>query len=48
MEYDHFMAECPNTSTDEEYSDMEPASLQMLTHENIPINSNGEVEYLNL
>ena len=49
-EYDHFVAECPNTPTDEEleHSDVEPASLQMLTHENFPIKSNGEVEYLNL
>ena len=48
-EYDHFMAECPNTPTDEEHSvDVEPASLQMLTQEGIPINSNGEVECLNL
>ena len=42
------MAECPNTPTDEEHSDVEPASLQMMTHENIPINSNREVEYLNM
>ena len=49
-EYDHFVAECPNTPRDEEleHSDVEPASLQMLIHENLPINSNGEVEYLNL
>ena len=44
------MAECPNTPTNEEmeHSDAEPASLQMLTQENIPINSDGEVECLNL
>ena len=49
-EYDHFMEECPNTSTDDEmgHSDMEQTSLQMLTHDNLPINSNGEVECLNL
>ena len=49
-EYDHFAQESPNTSMDEEmdHSDVEPASLQMLSHENIPINSNGEVECLNL
>ena len=46
--YDHFVAKCPNTPTDEEmeHSDVEPASLQMLMQENIPINSNGEVECL--
>ena len=49
-EYDHFVTGCPNTLMDKglEHSDVEPASLQMLTHENLPINSNGEVEYLNL
>ena len=30
-EYDHFMAEWLNTPTDEEHSDVEPVSLQMLT-----------------
>ena len=49
-EYDHFVAECPNTPINEEMEngDVEPASLQMLTQENIPTNSNGEVECLNL
>ena len=49
-EYDHFAQECPNTPTDDEmgHSDTEQASLQMLTHDNLLINSNGEVEYLNL
>ena len=47
-EYDHYTAECPNTRTVEEYSDVEQASLQMLTQENIPTNSNGEVKYLDL
>ena len=49
-EYDHFAQECPNTPTDDEmgHSDTEQASLQMLTHDHSPINSNGEVEYLNL
>ena len=42
------MAECPNNPTDEEHSDVQPASLQMLTHENIPTKSNGAVEYLTL
>ena len=49
-EYDHFVAECLNIPTDEEleHSDAEPASLQMLMQENIPINSDGQVECLNL
>ena len=49
-EYDHFAQECPNTPTDDEmcHSDTEQASLWMLTHDNLPLNSNGEVEYLNL
>ena len=49
-EYDHFMAECPNTQTDEEldHSNAEQASLQMLMQETIPINSDGQVECLNL
>ena len=49
-EYDHFVAECSNTHMDEEmdHSDVEQASLQMLTQEHIPINSNGEIECLNL
>ena len=49
-EYDCFALECPNTPTDDEmgHSDSEPASLQMLAQENIPLNFNGEVDYLNL
>ena len=49
-EYDHFMQECPNTPTDDEmsHSDTEQASLQMITHDNLPINSKSEVECLNL
>ena len=51
-EYDHFAIECPNTATDEEldHSNIEQAALQMLTQENIPINSEGQaqVECLNL
>ena len=44
------MAEWPNTPTNEEmdHSDVEQASLQMLTQEHIPINFNGEVECLNM
>ena len=30
------------------HSDSEPASLQMLTQEDMPLNFEGEVEYLNL
>ena len=49
-EFDHFMGECPNTPMDDamQHTDMEQASLQMFTHDNLPINSNGEVECLNL
>ena len=39
-EYDHFAQECPNTPTDDEmgHCDTEQASLQMLTHDNLPLN----------
>ena len=49
-EYDHFTSECPNTPTDEEtdYEDIDPASLQMMTHNYGPVDSEGEVKYLNL
>ena len=49
-EYDHFASECPNTPTDEEpdYDDADLASLQMMTQNYYPIDSEGEVEYLNL
>ena len=49
-EYDHFASECPNTPTDEEpdYDDADPASLQMMTQDYYPIDSEGEIEYLNL
>ena len=49
-EYDHFESECPNTPTDKEpdYDDADPASLQMMTQNYYPIDSEGEVEYLNL
>ena len=49
-EYDHFMEECPNTPMDDEigHGNVEQASLQMLTHDILPINSNGEFECLNL
>ena len=40
----------PNTPTDEEtdYEDVDPASLQMMTQNYGPVDSEGEVEYLNL
>ena len=49
-EYDHFDHECPNMPMDDEmgHGDSEHTSLQMITHDNLPLNSNGEVEYLNL
>ena len=49
-EYDHFASECPNSPTDEEpdYNDADPASLQMITQNYHPKNSEGKVEYLNL
>ena len=49
-EYDHFASECPNMPTDEEpdYDDADPASLQMMTQDYCPIDSEGEVKYLNL
>ena len=49
-EYDHFASECCNIPTDEEpdYDDTDPASLQMLVQNYYPIDSEGEVEYLNL
>ena len=49
-EYDHFVSKCPNTPTDEEtdYEDIDPASLQMMTQNYGPVDSEGEVEYLNL
>ena len=49
-EYDHFASGCPSTPSDEEpdYDDADPASLQMMTQNYYPIDSEGEVEYLNL
>ena len=44
-EYDHFVAECPNTPTDEE---TDPASLQMMSQNYSSINSEREADYLNL
>ena len=47
---DHFAQVCPNTPMDDEmgHSNSEPASLQMLAQEDLPLNFDGEVEYLNL
>ena len=44
-EYDHLVAECPNTPTDEEtdYEDADPTSLQMISQ-----SYEGEGDYLNL
>ena len=44
------MSKCPNTPTDEEpdYEDIDPASLQMMAQNYGQIDSEGEVEYLNL
>ena len=49
-EYNHFASECPNRPTDEEpdCDDADPASLQMMTQDYYPANSEGEIEYLNL
>ena len=43
-EYDHFAQECCNMPTDDEmgHSDSEEASLQMLTQDNLPLNSKGK------
>ena len=50
QEYNHFTSKCPNTPTDKEteYEDIDPASLQMMTQNYGPVDSEGEVEYLNL
>ena len=47
-EYDHFASECPNTQTDEEtdYEDADPTSLQMISQDCGPTDS--ERDYLNL
>ena len=44
-EYNHFASECPNMPTDEEpdYDDADPASLHMMTQDQFPIDSEGEV-----
>ena len=42
-EYDHFASECPNTPTDDEpdCDNADPASLQMMTQDYYPIDSEG-------
>ena len=49
-EYNHFTSECPNTPTNKEtdYEYVDPASLQMMTQNYSPVDSEREVEYLNL
>ena len=49
-EYDHFASESSNIPTDEEpdCDNTDPASLQMMTQDYYPIDSEGEIEYLNL
>ena len=49
-EPDHFAQECPNTPTDDElgHSDSDQVTLQLLVQEEMPLDFDGEVEYLNL
>ena len=49
-EYDHFASECPNMPTDEEpdCDDADQLSLQMMMQDHYPIESEGEIKYLNL
>ena len=49
-EYDHFASECPNMPTNEEpdCDDADPASLQMMTQDHYPIDSEGEIEIFKL
>ena len=48
--YDHFASECPNMPTNEEpdCDNADPASLQMMTQDYYPIDSEGDIDYLNL
>ena len=50
LQDDHFVSECPNTTTNEEtdYEDADPASLQMMSQSYSPVNSEREADYLNL
>ena len=47
---DYLAQECPNAPTDDEmgHSDSDQGMLQMIIQEEVPLNSDGEVEYLNL
>ena len=49
-DYNHFASVCPNMPTDEEpdCDDSDPASLQMMTQDHYPIDSEGEIKYLKL
>ena len=49
-EPDHFAQECPNTPMDDElgHSDSDQGMLQMIVQEEMPLNFDGEVEYLSL
>ena len=49
-EYVYYASECPNMLTDEEpdCDNADLASLQMMTQDYYPIDSEGEIEYLNL
>ena len=48
-EHNHFASEYPNMPTDKEpdYDDAGPVSLHMMTQDYYPIDSEGEIEYLN-
>ena len=50
QEYDHFTSQFPNTPTDKEtdYEDADPASLQMMSQNYSPIDSEREADCLNL
>ena len=49
-EPDHFAQECPNTPRDDElgHSDSDQGMLQMLVQDEMPLNFDGEVKYLNV
>ena len=44
----HLNALIPPTDKEPDYDDADPTSLQMMTQNYCPIDSEGEVEYLNL
>ena len=49
-EYNHFASGCPNMLTDKgpDCDKADPASLQMMTQNYYPVDSEREIEYLNL